>query len=71
MFSTSFSGDSSSADLGNTALDHFPFHPTLTGMCVFFFLPYLKIMTLIAEDLIEFNTISSAVGLIIPWVIAF
>ena len=36
------------------------------------FLPLCtQIMTLIAEDLIEFNAIASAVGLIIPCVIAF
>ena len=69
VFSTS-SYDSYAADLGNTALDHFLFHPFLTRIYIFFFHPCPRIMTLIAEDLIEFNAISSTVVLIIPQVIA-
>lgn len=71
MFSIN-SYDSYAADLGNTALDHFLFHPLLSGIYILFFLLLCpKIMTLIVEDLIEFNAISSTVGLIIPQVIAF
>lgn len=69
MFSTS-SYDSYAADMENTALDHFLFHPFVTGISIFSFLPCPKIMTLIAEDLIEFNAISTTVGLIIPQVFA-
>ena len=73
VFSTSSSDASYAAHLENSILDYFPFHSSLTEThgFVFFFLPHPKIMTLIAEDLTEFNAISSVVGLMIPRVIAF
>lgn len=71
VFLRSFSDRSYAADVGNFALDHLLFHLLVTGMCILFLPPCPQIMTQIAEDLIEFNAVTNAVGLIIPWVIAF
>ena len=67
----SFSDRFYAADVGNCVLDHFLFHLLVTGLCIPFSPPCPQIMTLIAEDLIEFNAIANAVGLIILWVIVF